>query len=120
MLEVTLPLRLVSEANRRDHWRVVRKRLGEHKSITHMRLAGIISTIRFLIESPEQALVKVTLTRIGLRRLDTDNLAGACKGVRDGVALALGVDDADPRITWVYEQRTGERRYAVSIRLEAT
>jgi hypothetical protein len=36
---------------------------------------------------------KTTIVRVSSGRLDDDNLIGACKGVRDGIAEALGFDD---------------------------
>lgn len=49
----------------------------------------------------------VVLVRIAPRGLDSDNAEASLKRVRDGVADALGVDDADPRVSWVVEQRKG-------------
>jgi len=59
--------------------------------------------------------VEVTFVRIGKRKLDKeDNLREALKNLKDGVADALGVDDADARITWSYApQLLGD--YAVEI-----
>lgn len=51
--------------------------------------------------------VVVTITRLGPRRLDDDNLAAACKAVRDEIADAFKVDDGSPLYTWRYEQRIG-------------
>jgi hypothetical protein len=36
---------------------------------------------------------KTTIIRVSSGRLDDDNLIGACKGVRDGIAEALDMDD---------------------------
>jgi hypothetical protein len=70
-------------------------------------------------EDPPALPVVVTLTRIAPRRLDSDNLQGGCKAARDEVAAWLGVDDADPRVEWRYEQSKalGVRvaRYALRI-----
>jgi hypothetical protein len=60
--------------------------------------------------------VVVTLTRIAPRRLDGDNCAGGLKHWRDGIADWLGIDDADPRVSWRYEQERGE--YALRIRVQ--
>jgi hypothetical protein len=52
---------------------------------------------------------RVTLMRpIARIPLDTDNLSGAFKGVRDEVAAFLGVDDKSERIHWVYTQEKGK------------
>lgn len=60
------------------------------------------------------ASVTVRIVRIGPRKLDSDNCAGACKHVRDGIADAIGIDDGDPRYTWIYDQEKG-REYSVRI-----
>ena len=58
----------------------------------------------------------VTLTRESAGILDDDNLRGALKAVRDGVADWLGIADNDPRVTWRYEQRQVPRKtYAVEV-----
>lgn len=61
----------------------------------------------------------VTLTRIGPRAMDDDNIQGACKAIRDQVAVELGYDDS-PRspIAWRYApQRRGE--YGVEVQIES-
>ena len=58
----------------------------------------------------------VTLTRIGARKLDSDNLARSMKAVRDGIADALGIDDGSDRIEWKYAQEKG--KYAVKVTIE--
>lgn len=57
---------------------------------------------------PRTGGVVVLLSRISPRPLDDDdNLRGALKAVRDGVADALGIDDRDARVTWEHAQRRG-------------
>jgi hypothetical protein len=56
------------------------------------------------------------MTRIAPRGLDDDNLAASFKGVQDGIAWALGIDDR--KIKWTYEQRSeGTRKYAVKVEI---
>lgn len=57
----------------------------------------------------------IGITRVGPRRLDDDNCAGACKHVRDAIAKELGIDDGSPELRWVYEQAKG--RYGVRVTL---
>ena len=59
--------------------------------------------------------VTVKLTRIGPRTMDSDNCIAGLKACRDGIAARLGVDDADPRITWEYAQERGEYGLRVEI-----
>jgi hypothetical protein len=119
-----LPIRTVSEMNRRDHWSRRAKRMREHRLVTAM------ATVPRLLDSSwwnSLASVSCTVTRIGPRMLDQDNLAGSIKGVIDGIADALGVQDNDPRIVWRYAQlkRTRSRAtatlpaYAIRIEIEA-
>ena len=57
----------------------------------------------------------VTIIRVGPRRLDDDNLQGACKYVRDQIAELVGTDDGSPLYTWVYQQRSG--KYGVEVEI---
>ena len=53
--------------------------------------------------------LRVTLTRLSPRQLDSDNLAAALKNIRDGVAEFLGVDDAAVLVEWHYWQEKSDR-----------
>ena len=61
---------------------------------------------------------RIGLVRVAPRRLDDDNLAAACKALRDGIAEALGVDDGSPTLRWSYGQEQG-RPSAVRVTIEA-
>lgn len=104
----TVPVRTVSETNQREHWAMRHHRRAVQRSLVRMVLGAGCTRPAFPCV--------VTLTRIAPRSLDDDNLRGALKAVRDGVADWLGVDDADPRIEWRYDQRRGRpREHAVRI-----
>ncbi len=106
---VTIPLRLPSAANLREHWRVRATRVRTQRDAVTMYLGG---------RARPAFPVVVTLTRIAPRALDSDNLQSAMKGTRDSVASWLGTPDNDPRIRWEYAQRSGGVRvYAVEIRI---
>lgn len=109
-LTVRLPLRLVSENRiRRMHWARRFVFTTEQRRLTRAYLAGQRVW-------PLRLPVLVTLTRIGPRTLDGDNLQGACKAVRDGVADALGVDDGGEQVTFEYRQeKRGAREYGVIV-----
>lgn len=104
---VELPLRIESVANRREHWAAKARRTKAH------RLAALAV--------PEHPLpCVVTLIRVAPRKLDDDNLASGFKALRDGIADRLGVDDADPRVTWKYGQVRGKaKEYAARVKIEA-
>ncbi len=103
-MRVEIPLRIVSVANLREHWSKRAKRAKAHRQAA------------YLCSSKHTLPCVVTLTRIGPRTLDSDNLASAFKATRDGIADRLGVDDADQRITWVYQQERG-KHYAARIEI---
>lgn len=90
---------LKSEANLRCHWSVRYRRFRAQKAQVKLSWPRRLS-VKFPIV--------VTLVRIGPRRLDSDNLAGAGKGCRDQIAELLGVDDGDEsKVRWAYEQEKG-------------
>lgn len=112
-LVVTLPMRMQSEANMRESWRARHRRRKQQRATTALVLTGLVKRDNY--EPPCVA----TIIRVAPYSLDDDNLVGAAKAFRDGIADALGVDDRDPRVTWQYGQRKGDkpRQYAVEVRL---
>lgn len=109
-IEVSLPLRTRSTLNTREHWSQRAKRAQAERALIRMRLAGVRGW-------PPALPVNVTLTRVGPRELDDDNLQGACKATRDGVADALGVDDGSEDVQWLYAQEKGA--YEVRVKVES-
>lgn len=97
-VEVTIPLRLVSEANSREHWRVVAKR-------KKLQRRAVWLALHCSKQLPIPAPCTVILCRWSPRQLDTDNLSSAFKAVRDEVAAWLGIDDRSPLVQWVYQQQ---------------
>ena len=92
-IEVELPIHIVSVANKREHWGARARRAQ-----THRRAALLVPRVEWRFP------VEITLTRLGGRPMDDDNLIAAFKALRDGIAARLGLDDADPRLRWRYEQ----------------
>lgn len=109
---VTLPIRTVSEANQREHWGKKAVRAKRQRFATATLL---FSAFRAAPRPPDS----ITLTRIAPRSLDSDNLAGSFKAVRDGIQDWCGVNDRD--LVFVYAQRKGKaKEYAVEITMEWT
>lgn len=106
-MKVEIPLRTYSLTNTRGHWAKRHRRAAAERRAAYLACHGIGKALP----------CEVTLTRVGPRRLDDDNLRGALKSVRDGVADRLGVDDGDPRVIWWYEQRLG-KEHAVEIQVQ--
>jgi len=109
---VYIPMRLVSEANKHEHWAAKAKRVRRQRWV----VARVLDT---KLAPALPAVVK--LTRIAPRRLDDDNLARAFKAVRDEVAQWVGTDDSPGSgIEWRYAQRRGKmREYGIEIAVRA-
>ena len=96
--EIYLPIATVSLANMREHWANRARRAKAHRREAYLLTASLKSL-------PLPATI--TLVRVSPRLLDDDNLRGALKSVRDGIADRLGIDDRDSRVKWEYGQQTG-------------
>lgn len=108
MNSIELPIRLDSVANLREHW---------HRKASRARLhrAAAVAIPHAMLVLP----CTVTITRVGPRKLDDDNLATAAKNLRDGIADRLGCKDNDPRIRWQYAQARGQpKQFACRITIE--
>lgn len=97
MLRIVLPFKTPSLANARLYWR---KRAEIAKAQRNKAKWMVQNEVRYPFPLP----VRVTLTRAAPRALDDDNLAGALKHVRDGVADGLGLPNDRDNVTWQYGQ----------------
>lgn len=54
----------------------------------------------------KRGLPVVAVSIVVFRRvaIDDDNNVGACKALRDAIAVSLGVNDRDSRVRWEYGQ----------------
>lgn len=50
--------------------------------------------------------------------MDSDNLAGGLKYLRDAIAESLGLDDADRFIVWEYHQVETRGAEGVAVKIE--
>lgn len=111
---IEIPLKIESTLNKREHWARRAKLAKAQRDAAHYGLIGLLPTGESSLYRRMAKVVK--LTRIAPRELDTDNLAGGFKSVRDGVADWLGINDNDPRVTWQYAQERGKpKQYACRI-----
>jgi hypothetical protein len=100
-------MRTINPLNQRELWQQRARRVRDERLHAAVALHGA--------ERPALPCV-VTFTRVAPSNgLDCDALPASCKGVRDQVAQWLGVDDRDPRVRWVYEQRRGAWAVEVAI-----
>lgn len=105
-ISFTIPVRTVSEANAHEHWRPRQKRAKQQRGVALMYAHDL---------PPLPAIVM--MTRLAPNELDSDNLAGSMKHVRDGIADAYEVDDGDKRYDWRYAQ---EKSKEYGVRIEIT
>lgn len=113
---VTVPgLRVVSEMNARGHWRTRERRKAEQQTAVALALSQLGTDARDRLRSA--ALITVRFTRIGGRRLDTDNACSAFKFVRDRVAAWLQRSDA-PGSGVEWELPPGQESGPVGVRIE--
>lgn len=113
-IEFTVPIRTVSEANDRSHWRV--KNARKQAQQEEVAIAMHNALLRNKVELP----CVVTLTRYGQNALDSDNLSGSFKGCRDMIAQKLGVDDGDvSKVQFEYAQVSNGRNYFVRVEIES-
>jgi hypothetical protein len=117
-LKFEIPLRLnsIANGNQMNRWAKSKLKKSHHG-------AGFIYTKSALNDGRDGCTMSypftVTITRIGKRTLDDDNLAYAAKYLRDGIAEALGVDDGDrSKVRWEYAQETSKDDYKVRIQIK--
>ena len=103
-VRVEIPLRTVSESNTRGHWSARAKRSKNARGLAQIVLRSALGV------RPIDLPLTVRITRISPRGLDDDNLRGALKAVRDGIADYLAIDDRSPLVTWDYAQERGPKR----------
>ena len=113
----TLSIRTVSEANQRSHWAAKAKRVRDHRIAAKLLTLANRETLRRAWAALPGGLVVTIRRQAPSAGLDDDNLRSSAKAVRDGIADALGINDRDPRVRWVYCQGRGP--YAVMCTIEA-
>lgn len=126
VVAVDLPLRTESR-NANGHWRTHASKAKEHRSGacmamgTPLRRAGF-TNIHHVSMGPEYPVLVcpliVRMTRLSRGELDDDNLRGALKAIRDGIADALGINDRDPRVEWRYAQAKASKEMPYAVRIE--
>lgn len=98
MHEFLIPVKTVAGLNAREHWRARSGRVKKERTAAAM-----------LTPSGIGLPCVVKMLRLSSSKLDDDNLQGACKAIRDGIADKIGFPDNDPRIVWLYGQEKCKR-----------
>lgn len=112
---LSVPVSVVSEANRRDHWATKLRRARQQEEAMAFALSS--SPVRLAFATFPLSVTFVRIGRMGPHQeQDDDNLRSAFKVLRDYIASCLNVDDGDSRVTWKYDQRAGKP--GVEVRIE--
>lgn len=112
-LTVSFEIQIPSRANANyGSWRPRQRIAKLHRHTTLWKLRGAHQTPVGFTRP-----ITILLTRVSPRKLDDDNLQGALKSIRDGVADWLGIDDGSADLSWQYDQRSG-RAQGVEINIE--
>lgn len=105
-----IPVKMVSEANRHEHFRYRQMRARQQRAAAKLATSAALSGLTVGLP------LLVVITRVSPRGLDSDNLQGSAKHVRDGIADVLGVDDRDERVIWRVRQERGPAKvYAAKV-----
>jgi hypothetical protein len=112
---IELPLKTVAGLNARESWQKRAARVRNERAVAKLFTA---SYLRKHFGDIRASWI-VTMTRLSPGTLDSDNLVGSQKHVRDGIADALGLPDNDPRIEWRYAQERCKRG-SYGVRIEIT
>lgn len=118
--EYTIPVKIVSEANCRDHWRKKAKRVQQQRDAAMLLTRDGWNSSA--IPLPPWRITMIRIIGKRQRPYDGDNLQRALKAVRDGIAKALEVDDMDKSIGGAIEWRYEQERLAgdgVLVRIES-
>lgn len=122
-VRVVIPgLLLESEANERGHARAKARRTAAQR-------AAVGSTLRVLGGAAVPLPCRVVVTRVAPLPLDSDNLTGSAKHVRDELAVWLNPkviakgkkrgqvtgDDRDPRVEWLVAQEKGPAAVVIEV-----
>lgn len=125
--KIPLPVKILSENNRRDHYIVKYKRIKKQKEITlckfleharDLKTVGKDENIKFNIhmvrikgKGGDVKYIKGKLVKSRADRdYDTDNLESGFKAVRDEIAKFLGINDGNrKRIRFTCDQEKGDK-----------
>lgn len=90
---------------------------ADHRDTARMLTVATMS--RMHLSPADLVPCVVRLARLSAGKMDDDGLAASQKGVRDGIAKALGVDDGSVAIRFEYSQvKVKARVYGVRVTIE--
>lgn len=113
---IEIPMPIKTAGNSREHHFARHRRIQKQREMVRL-------VLRCKLDEPLMP-ARITVCRVARGTLDPhDNLPMTLKGVVDGIADWLVIDDRDPRVRWVYDQAKpakGTGKYqAVRITIES-
>lgn len=81
-------------------------------------LQALVSRVKKRTPSKGSVAIRVTLVSCRHRLLDPDAISFSCKPLTDSIAAWLGVDDADPRVQWNWQQVQVPGEQGVIVKIE--
>lgn len=114
LARIEIPMKLPSAGNLHEHWRTRASRVKSQRGAVMLFRRRFLEAIAATMRG--KALVCL-LTRIGPRKLDSDNLAFAFKAIRDQIAEELGINDGSDAVEWKYAQAKGPASIRIEISL---
>lgn len=114
-LEAVFDIETKSEANLREHWAKKSRRIKGQRRTAFLLCRAKFGIIALAV--PSSTKYSIELTRITPRILDDDNLRGALKAVRDGIADWIGIDDGSNQLEWIYSQLKESRAKKVGVKI---
>jgi hypothetical protein len=117
IVSIELPMRLVSELNMHEHYRLRMKR--RRNQAAAVNLALMAATWHAPVACPPSRPLDVQFTRVAPRSLDSDNLVSSFKAARDAIAKYLCIDDKSDLIDWLKpkQERGAPKQYALKIEI---
>lgn len=102
LLCVDFPIRTESEMNASDEptYATTARKRSQHAIVEAVLSDAAARTAKPWLWLP----LRITMVRVGPKRMDCDNATSATKFVRDAIASWLGVNDGDDAIVWVYRR----------------
>lgn len=106
-LQLAAPIRIYSEQNERCHWATKARRVKGQRNAVAAILAQEHAR-RWIDANRGESRLRVTLTRLGRRRMDNDGVVAGFKATRDEIARTFCIDDGRDVWDWRYDQRVGK------------
>ena len=103
LFQCSIPIRVVSEANQHEHWRVREKRKKGQQSAVLLVLQSKFPNGKHIRPISHISLTRVIATRG--HAMDWDNLCGSFKWTIDALAKWLGVNDRELRSVQATQRR---------------